>query len=112
MFLQSNVCRNSFVEETMYSDLFNGAKSFARYLARLYDAVPMFEMIGLRGKSSTSSDLSLCTLAVPYSLPGAEPVGYTVRYSFCEKTCLVSLTAFCIFISNVAVGSFWQRLNL
>ena len=40
---------NSLVLLTVYCDLLNGERSFARYLAGRYDAVSTLAIIGLRG---------------------------------------------------------------
>ena len=49
----------------MYSDWLSWEKSFAKYFARSYVAVPMFETIDHIGSSSAVSfSHILCTLAV------------------------------------------------
>ena len=53
-------------------------------------AVPILEMIGLIGNWSTFPfSGSLRTLAVPWNLPGHDPVGYMVEYSCAGKLLLV-----------------------
>ena len=66
--------------QPVYSDCARGDNNFARCFAILYDAVPTFEIIGLKGSSFTSFVFILCTLAVPYSFPGIDPVGYIFLY--------------------------------
>ena len=45
---------NCFVDYTVYSDRARGNTNFARCFASFYDAVPTFEIIGLKGSSFTS----------------------------------------------------------
>ena len=47
------ISRKCFMLLTLYSESFRSANNFARYLAVLWIAVPMFETIGRNGSLST-----------------------------------------------------------
>ena len=70
-FICLTLLMNSSVLDTVYLDFPSGAKSSARYLLRLYVAVPMLDTIGRSGSLSTfdrffsSVSRSLCNFAVP-----------------------------------------------
>ena len=66
----------------------------------------MLEIIGLIGSFSTWPPRdSLCIFAVPYNLPGDDPVGYNYLYSFGEKFDLIFCKTLCTFLSVAFVGS-------
>ena len=65
----------------------------------------------IRRSSIVPVDVSLCFLTVPWNFPGDDPVGCMFRYSFAESLFLIFLTALCIFISIVFIGSFWNLQN-
>ena len=56
---------NSFVLVIVYFDFPNGANKLAKYFAVSYVAVPILDILGYSGKSSTSFVKSLCTFAFP-----------------------------------------------
>ena len=71
----------------------SGGKSFAKYLARLHLAVPMFGTIGRTGCSST------------FNLPGQNPLGYKHKYFCCNNLFFIFRKIRCIFSFSFFVGS-------
>ena len=94
----------------MYSDVWRGDKSLAKYFASWYDAVLLLEIIDRIGRSSTVLSFLTC---VTWLCRKIELVLSLLGIIFCRSDNLdfIFLKTFCIFRSVAAVGSVVSRLK-